>query len=713
MGDLQRLTWPMPRLNEALEALARASGFPVRSINLPSPPNLIQQDSAAIARWMERAAETLGLEAESIYATYPRVDHLIRSAAPAIIRVPSDAPDTPPQVLLLLKGGKSTVTLLSPDRRQHRLPITTLRTTLCSAVEAPLTAEIDRMLHETAIPARRRSRVRAALLHQRLSDTEVGYGWLLRPSPGGSLWQHLRHDHVPEALWQFAGLHALQYLLWLLAWWTVGKGVLEGRLDQGWLIAWGLLLLTIIPLRLLSTWLQGMLTIGSGSILKQRLLFGTLRLTPEEIRHQGVGQLLGCVIESDVVQTLALNGGLLSLLAGIELAIIVTALAFGPGGLFHALLLIAWIGLTLLAGWDYRQQRLRWTDARLTMTHELIERMIGHRTRLAQEHPTAWHRGEDHLLASYLELCSQQNRREAVLPTALPRGWLIAGLLGLMPLLTLHTSPAMLALGVGETLLAYLSLQTLTHVLWNVVAASVAWQQVAPLVQAAQRPEEHGVATLALADIAATPEATTHHTILEAHDLTYCYSTRRIPVLRGCSLSITMGERILLEGASGSGKSTLAALLTGLRRTDSGLLLLDGLDRYSLGTASWRRRVVAAPQFHENHVVTGTFAFNLLMGRRWPPSPEDLDEAEMLCEELGLGDLLRRMPGGLFQMVGETGWQLSHGERSRLYIARALLQNARLMVLDESFAALDPENLHRALHCVLERAPALVVIAHP
>ena len=65
------------------------------------------------------------------------------------------------------------------------------------------------------------------------------------------------------------------------------------------------------------------------------------------------------------------------------------------------------------------------------------------------------------------------------------------------------------------------------------------------------------------------------------------------------------------------------------------------------------------------------------------------------------------------QMVGETGWQLSHGEKSRLFIARALLQWANLVVLDESFAALDPSNLRRALECVLRRAPALLVIAHP
>jgi ATP-binding cassette subfamily B protein len=71
------------------------------------------------------------------------------------------------------------------------------------------------------------------------------------------------------------------------------------------------------------------------------------------------------------------------------------------------------------------------------------------------------------------------------------------------------------------------------------------------------------------------------------------------------------------------------------------------------------------------------------------------------------------MPGGLAQVVGETGWRPSHGEKSRLFLARALLQGADLLILDESFAALNPETLRRSLSFVLEQAPAVVVIAHP
>jgi ATP-binding cassette subfamily B protein len=200
---------------------------------------------------------------------------------------------------------------------------------------------------------------------------------------------------------------------------------------------------------------------------------------------------------------------------------------------------------------------------------------------------------------------------------------------------------------------------------------------------------------------------------LDARDLVYRYRDRDEPVLHGATLVIGDGGRLLLQGRSGGGKSTLAALLAGLRVPDSGLLLWDGLDRQTLGAQGWRRRVALAPQFHENHVLMGTMAFNLLMGRGWPPRPADLEEAERVCRALDLGPLLDRMPSGLMQLVGETGWQLSHGEQSRLYLARALLQGAGLIILDESFAALDPQTLRDALGYVLLQAPAVLVVAHP
>jgi ATP-binding cassette subfamily B protein len=350
------------------------------------------------------------------------------------------------------------------------------------------------------------------------------------------------------------------------------------------------------------------------------------------------------------------------------------------------------------------RQRRHWTAARLDLTHDLVERMIGHRTRLAQEAPAHWHDGEDQTLARYLELSRQMDRTATWLLALVPRGWLLLGLLGLAPaFLAGRGTPAGLAVSLGGVLLAYEGCKKLATGLAHLAGAALAWQQAAPLFHAAARPPAATTPTLARRPAGRPAGAGDTAPVLEAHDLVFRYRDRGAPVLRGCSLRLCPGERLLLEGPSGGGKSTLAALLTGLRQPESGLVLLGGLDHQTLGATGWRRRVVAAPQFHDNHVFAATLAFNLLMGRHWPPQPEDMTEAEALCHELGLGELLERMPAGLLQMVGDTGWRLSHGEQSRLYLARALLQGADVVVLDESFAALDPATLRQALRCVLKR----------
>ena len=71
------------------------------------------------------------------------------------------------------------------------------------------------------------------------------------------------------------------------------------------------------------------------------------------------------------------------------------------------------------------------------------------------------------------------------------------------------------------------------------------------------------------------------------------------------------------------------------------------------------------------------------------------------------------MPLGLEQPVGETGWQLSHGERTRVFLARSILQKPALTILDETFAALDPETLAGCMRYVLDHSETLLVIAHP
>jgi hypothetical protein len=111
------------------------------------------------------------------------------------------------------------------------------------------------------------------------------------------------------------------------------------------------------------------------------------------------------------------------------------------------------------------------------------------------------------------------------------------------------------------------------------------------------------------------------------------------------------------------------------------------------------------PPADQNHLLLAPLAMNLLLGRGWPPTPQDLRDAEDTCHALGLGDLIDRMPSGLAQLVGETGWQLSAGERSLVFLARALLQNPAALVADQTLDALDPATRVTAL-TVANRRPA-------
>jgi ATP-binding cassette subfamily B protein len=717
--DLNTLAWPVSRLDEAIEFLARKGGLSPHPLEAPAmPKDLAPADDETLGRWIEVIAGRLGLEAEPVETTHAEVEQLVQGAGPALLRMPDNLAGHHPVFLALLKRGRWWVPIVGPDFSVHRVRPRIVRDVLCREIEAPWVKLTDWLLTEVDVPRDRQVRAQKVILGEQLGPTQIKGGWLLRLSPRAGLWRQIRRTRLVRPLLTIVGAYVVQRLLLILSWWVIGRGALAGHFDRAWVEAWALILFTAIPFQLLTFTAQGQFAIGAGGIFKQRLLYGTLQLEPEEIRHQGAGQFLGRVMESEAVEMLALGGGFMAVVAVIELIMASAILAIGAGGRFHTLLLLLWVVGALLISWRYWRRARSWVDTYREMTNGLVERMVGHRTRLAQQEREHWHDEEDQALDHYLQLSEKLDRIGMQLSAFIPRGWLILGLTGVAYVFVVAPdSLTKLAISLGGVLLALQALTSLVTGVQSVIGAMMAWNQVGPLFQAATRSRDSQSQPESLALVPpfeqASPENGERESVLVARDLVFRYHEQGALVLRECSLQIRQGERLLLQGPSGGGKSTLAALLTGLRRPESGLLLLRGFDRQTVGVGEWRRRVVMAPQFHENHVLTGTFAFNLLMGRRWPPRPEDLQEAESLCRDLGLGDLLDRMPSGLQQMVGESGWQLSHSERSRLYIARAILQKADLVILDESFGALDPENLHQALRCVLDRAPTLLVIAHP
>jgi ATP-binding cassette subfamily B protein len=156
------------------------------------------------------------------------------------------------------------------------------------------------------------------------------------------------------------------------------------------------------------------------------------------------------------------------------------------------------------------------------------------------------------------------------------------------------------------------------------------------------------------------------------------------PVLEDLSFILRPGERVALVGPSGSGKSTIGDLLVRLLDPAEGRILLDGFDLRELRLADVRRHVVRVDQ--EPPIFNASIAENIRYTR---PDASDAEVASA-ASAAGLNTLTIRLPDGLSTQVGERGRALSAGERQRIAIARALLSDPTVLVLDEATASLDP-----------------------
>ncbi len=698
------LLWPLAALGEGLEALAqRHNLLPQTDVDRAVlPPN----GDTDLPQWLARAGARLGIEALPVTAAVRELPAFLRHGGPALVRL--DHAGEP--LFLAIDGARrGQPTALCRDGSRVRLDAQAIADLIAEPHAAALRPEVDRVLEAANIPPSRRTKVRKAMIDARIGAQPVEGLVLLRLPAHAAFLRQFRLAGLHWRLLQITGLFALLYGAELWGWSLIGGATLSGTLDWGWLAAWFLLAFTLLPVQLLAGWSQAVFSFETGRLIKSRLLAGALAMPPDLVRRRGVGEMIGQIMESQALEGLALGGTFAVLVGLIELVLAGWVLRQGAAPVLHPALLAIMAAGSVVVGLRFHRTITQWTRHRLRMTHYLVEAMTGHRTRLAQERPARRDSAEDTQLAGYLRAARTMDSTGLGFGAGLSLGWSLAALLALAPAMLGATPPTAtaLAISLGGMMLAQRALGGIGSGLASLSRARFAWGQVSAIFRAGHRVPDEGT-------VAVEPGAsgTGAGPLLEARDLRYTHAGTHTPVLQGANLAIAQGDRILIEGPSGGGKSTLASLLTGLRKPDGGLLLLAGLDRPTIGDA-WHGHVTAAPQFHENHILSGTLAFNLLMGRQWPASEADLAEAAELCEELGLGELLRRMPGGLHQRVGETGWQLSHGERSRIFLARALLQRAAVTILDESFASLDPATMDQCLNTALARSETLVVIAHP
>jgi ATP-binding cassette subfamily B protein len=180
------------------------------------------------------------------------------------------------------------------------------------------------------------------------------------------------------------------------------------------------------------------------------------------------------------------------------------------------------------------------------------------------------------------------------------------------------------------------------------------------------------------------------------------------PVLSDINFDIKCGERVAVVGETGGGKSTLAKLAVRFYDPTTGTVTIDGIDLRDLSFASLRRHVALVPQ--EGYLFGGTLRDNLAFAR---PDISD-EEIWAVCATVGIDDWVRSLPERLDTEVRERGSRLSSGERQLVALARALIADPALIVLDEATSNLDPETEERvenALSVLLEGRTAMV-IAH-
>jgi ATP-binding cassette subfamily B protein len=179
-------------------------------------------------------------------------------------------------------------------------------------------------------------------------------------------------------------------------------------------------------------------------------------------------------------------------------------------------------------------------------------------------------------------------------------------------------------------------------------------------------------------------------------------------VLRSVSFAVAPGERLAIVGPSGSGKSTVADLLLRLLDPDEGTVRLDGHDLRHLAVADLRRHVVLVDQ--EPFLFHATIADNI----RYARPAATMADVRSAAQAAGIDNFIARLPDGYATVVGERGAALSSGERQRIAIARALLLNPKVLVLDEPSAALDPVAERHVLdgYDRIMRGRTIVVITH-
>ena len=281
-------------------------------------------------------------------------------------------------------------------------------------------------------------------------------------------------------------------------------------------------------------------------------------------------------------------------------------------------------------------------------------------------------------------------------------------LVGLAAVVTLVTSAALLLDGSISEASYPVAIVIATGAFAPLISVSAAFREVGPVAAAADRIQLLLAARPAVTDQVSASPATEVTPRVVFDGVWFRYGDHLPEVLHGVCFTIEPGETVALVGASGAGKSTCASLLTRLWDVRGGSITIGGHDIRAFPQAGLRELMAIVPQ--DVYLFHTTIRENVRLGR---PDATD-EEVELAAELAQAGPFIQALPEGWETVPGERAATLSGGQRQRIAIARALLRDAPILVMDEAVSNLDAES-ERALHGALQRVSGdrtTLLIAH-
>ncbi|RSL47167.1 hypothetical protein CEP53_010032 [Fusarium sp. AF-6] len=197
---------------------------------------------------------------------------------------------------------------------------------------------------------------------------------------------------------------------------------------------------------------------------------------------------------------------------------------------------------------------------------------------------------------------------------------------------------------------------------------------------------------------------------IELRDVRLRYAGRKTPVLNGLNMTIERGQFVAFVGASGCGKTSIISLLERFYQPEKGQILCNGKDISDVNIYTYRKHLSLVAQ--EPTLFQGTFRDNILLGI--DPSTVTDDQLHSACRDASIHDFIASLPEGYNTNIGSRGVSLSGGQKQRVSIARALIRNPQVLLLDETTSALDSES-EKLVQAAFERAEkgrTMIAVAH-